>query len=385
MSGARRDDYFHGVDAVRFIAALMVAVFHIGLACWAAPATTTAARLLNRAYELPALTAWIWFGWVGVQIFFVVSGFVIATAAEGVSPLAFLKSRIVRLYPVAWLASTLVLIVLAVNGLPPSPRAYAASMLLLPTGPWIDGQYWTLGQEIMFYGLIFLLLAARRFGWIGNLATALGLASAAYILVLTLYPGIGFLRTGFWRLTLLYFGIYFAIGIFVRLWMTGRLTTAMGASWAVCLLAAILQTRLHALSMASALPDAGMNLADYWYVPTLIFFAGTLAIMASARWHEAVSRLPGAVLKALRAAGLATYPLYLIHFSIGVALARTFVLWGMAPAAALVVTVATLVITSMFIALIVEPAVRRRLRALLNAAELRFISPVGSLNFLQRT
>jgi exopolysaccharide production protein ExoZ len=279
VRGTHAEDYFHGLDAVRFVAALMVAIVHIGLACWAAPASAPAARILSGAYALPGMTLWIWFGWVGVQIFFVVSGFVIATSAEGASPLAFLKSRIVRLYPVAWLASTLVLIVLAVNGLPPSPQAYAASMLLLPTGPWIDGQYWTLGLEIMFYGLVFLLLAARRLAWIGHLATALGLSSAAYILLLTHYSGLDFLQSGVWRLTLLYFGIYFATGIFARLWMTGRLTAVMGASWILCLVAAILQTRFHALAMASALPNAGMNLADYWYVPTIAFFAGALAVL----------------------------------------------------------------------------------------------------------
>jgi hypothetical protein len=61
------------------------------------------------------------------------------------------------------------------------------------------------------------------------------------------------------------------------------------------------------------------------------------------------------------------------------------VLWGVAPAAALAATIVALVAAALFISSIMEPVLRRRLLALLNAAELRLISPAGSLAFLQRT
>jgi peptidoglycan/LPS O-acetylase OafA/YrhL len=379
----RPRDYYHGVDLVRFVSALMVALFHLGLVCWAAPAAPVA-RILRSAYVLPDLTPWVWFGWVGVQIFFVVSGFVIATSAEGASPLGFFKSRLLRLYPAAWIATTLVLAALVASGVPPSPWAYGASMLLLPTGPWIDGQYWTLGLEIVFYSLVFLLLAIGRFERIGLLAAAMGLASAAYILAVTAYPGSGLLRGGWWQLTLLYFGIYFAIGIFVRLWVLARMTPALWLAAAACLLAAILQTRLHALAVAVALPRSPMRLADYWYVATLVFLAGTAAVMLSARYRASIGRLPPPMLRLARTFGLATYPFYLLHLSIGVVLARALVLFGLPPFFALALTIILLVGAAILVSSVLEKAVRRRLRACLDAAEQRLISPFPALAFLQR-
>lgn len=67
---------FPGLDVVRFAAALMVAIYHFGY--WI-PATG----------KVEALS----FGWVGVEIFFVISGFVIAFSAERKSAAAYAKSR----------------------------------------------------------------------------------------------------------------------------------------------------------------------------------------------------------------------------------------------------------------------------------------------------
>jgi peptidoglycan/LPS O-acetylase OafA/YrhL len=149
-------DYYYGIDLIRFAAALMVSFFHIGFSCWASP-TSGGAAMLRDAYALPELADVTWFGWVGVEIFFVISGFVIASSAEGATPLSFIRSRVLRLYPAVWICATATALLLLAVGLLSSPKRYLASMLLVPTGPWIDGQYWTLGVEIVFYGSVFLL------------------------------------------------------------------------------------------------------------------------------------------------------------------------------------------------------------------------------------
>ena len=48
------------------------------------------------------------FGWIGVQIFFVISGIVIANSAQSATPFRFAVSRFLRLYPAAWIAAAII-------------------------------------------------------------------------------------------------------------------------------------------------------------------------------------------------------------------------------------------------------------------------------------
>jgi exopolysaccharide production protein ExoZ len=129
------------------------------------------------------------FGGAGVDIFFVISGFVmvVTTADKDVTPVQFFCRRIVRVVPIYWLA-TLAMIVGAASGhsfknLGYPPDAIAKSLLFVPYtaigghqgNVWpILGQGWTLNFEMFFYALFALSLAApRRFGLFG-LAVVLG-------------------------------------------------------------------------------------------------------------------------------------------------------------------------------------------------------------------
>src|SRR5258706_15154943 len=68
----------------------------------------------------PSAAPFTWFGWGGVEIFFVISGFVIANSASRSSPTEFLLGRALRLYPAVWVCAT------------------AHAMLLVPKG--VTGQ-----------------------------------------------------------------------------------------------------------------------------------------------------------------------------------------------------------------------------------------------------
>ena len=79
------------LDLLRMIAVLAVIAFHFG---YRGPATFTGAGV-----ALPDIANLAKYGYLGVQLFFVISGFVIAYSAEGRTSTAFAIARVARIYP----------------------------------------------------------------------------------------------------------------------------------------------------------------------------------------------------------------------------------------------------------------------------------------------
>jgi peptidoglycan/LPS O-acetylase OafA/YrhL len=103
-------------------------------------------------------------GHLGVDLFFVLSGCVIANSALQNSPIAFAKSRFTRLFPAYFIAS---LVTIALYGLAGGNRGILLGFywltgfpLIFSSRPYI-GPAWTLHHEILFYFLVYLVL---RFG-----------------------------------------------------------------------------------------------------------------------------------------------------------------------------------------------------------------------------
>ena len=88
-----------GLDVVRFGTALLVMMFH--LCYW---------RNGRVAPDSDAFNATWWFGWVGVEIFFTISGFVIAFSAQNSEPKKFALSRLVRIVPMVWICASIALL-----------------------------------------------------------------------------------------------------------------------------------------------------------------------------------------------------------------------------------------------------------------------------------
>jgi len=167
----RSSDSLQSIQALRGFAALYVVVFHSGLAL-AHP-------------DFPAL-AWLTTyvikrGYVGVDVFFVISGFIIAWVAvvgpKGPeTPGAFLVKRAFRLAPPYWLMTALH----SAWFNPVSAGVLAASLAFLPQAN-ADAPYlgypalyvgWSLNYEAFFYLLCALGLAllGRRALWLVALA-----------------------------------------------------------------------------------------------------------------------------------------------------------------------------------------------------------------------
>ncbi|MEU5158881.1 acyltransferase [Streptomyces sp. NPDC020875] len=104
------------------------------------------------------------YGYLGVQIFFVISGFVICMSAWGRPVKSFFVSRVVRLYPAYWFAviATTVTLMVVPGGrrrLPGNDVLVNLTMLQQPLHVrHVDTVYWTLFTELRFY-LLFLIVA----------------------------------------------------------------------------------------------------------------------------------------------------------------------------------------------------------------------------------
>jgi len=147
-----KENRFHILDLIRFFAAFAVMLYHL------------TARPESSFEVLEELTR---FGFLGVPVFFMLSGFVIAISANGRTAYEFGVSRFARLYPGLWIciAITIGVIYLA-NGEVFSPYRVAANFTLLNDyigQKNIDGVYWTLQTELKFYACIFLLVLFNVF------------------------------------------------------------------------------------------------------------------------------------------------------------------------------------------------------------------------------
>src|SRR3546814_4731667 len=88
-----------------------------------------------------ALPIFAWWGWVGVELFFVISGFVITMSASGKSAADFAAGRIARLYPALLFFSSCALVISSSAGLLSPDKAlvrWLRAVTLFPKGPWID-------------------------------------------------------------------------------------------------------------------------------------------------------------------------------------------------------------------------------------------------------
>lgn len=150
------------IDLLRFFAALSVVFYHYAFRGHAADGLSV--------MPYPALAPFAQYGFLGVHLFFMISGFVILMTASRGGVTDFIISRAVRLYPAFWVSCTLTFLAILAFGngrFSASWPQYLANMTLvgnfLNIKP-IDGVYWSLIVELRFYALVFVVLALRQIG-----------------------------------------------------------------------------------------------------------------------------------------------------------------------------------------------------------------------------
>jgi exopolysaccharide production protein ExoZ len=145
-----------GIEASRGIAAVVVVLYHV-------------ARHLDKSYGLPLLKGTLQFGHAGVDLFFVLSGFIILHVhyRDIGNPARlghYLGRRFTRVMPIYWVVLTLTL-VMGFGRRLPSFAQLAWSVSLLPSNSvLILDIAWTLRHEIVFYAIFCVLILNRRAG-----------------------------------------------------------------------------------------------------------------------------------------------------------------------------------------------------------------------------
>lgn len=351
-SGARPRDALVAIDLLRFAAASMVMLCHY-FGEWA-----LVSRLGVSAGSGPsglASNAWLSSGWVGVEIFFVISGYVIALSAAGSTASDFARRRLLRLWPAALVCASITALVLLIAGVSwdlIAPR-YAASALMILWAKQIDPVYWSLLVECVFYLLVTVLLAVGRWNPV-KAGVALSVWTLVYLVwvispasdaVPAVKPMAEFLLAPY--------GAFFGMGI---LFQQAHRDPASVKAWMFLpsfLTAPICIGAINGIDGSSAGSSEAL----------LLFVVGVAVVILSPRLQLALrsDRLRRLAI----ALGLATYPLYLIHAYVGQALMVGAARLGVAPAVVVGPVILAMIALALFIALRIEPTLRGWLDQLL--------------------
>ncbi|MBB3957772.1 acyltransferase family protein [Novosphingobium sediminicola] len=276
-----------GLQALRFIAAAMVVVTHATL------------YTSERFRPMP-----LWpNGTRGVDIFFVISGFVIVWSSHNLIDkpygwAAFLGKRINRIVPLYWFATSIkVLIMLATAGLALhsvlDTSLVINSLLFIPTRK-LDGQIepllgvgWTLNFEMMFYAVFAISLITKR-SYVQVCGMILLLLSSISVLRGENFPA--------WQFYFNNIVVEFLFGMLIAVYFEKERSVSRLLAWSSFALGFIwtLLSR-NQLGLPRWL-DCG--------VPAALIVFGTVALESEARrW----------VGKPLRFLGAASYAIYLFH------------------------------------------------------------------------
>lgn len=293
------------LDGLRGLAALAVVMFHF---------TGIYHRDIGHSGDY-VLTGR--FGDYGVKVFFVISGFVILmTLARTRHPFDFIVSRFSRLYPVYWAAVILSFVTVKVCGLPvyevgSRDALFNLTMLQGFTQvPAVDPVYWTLAVELAFYAMMF---AIYFLGLLTRIETiAVGWLAAVGAFQVLREQGI-ILPEAASRLLTLDFGNYFIAGIILYQARQHGFTTFRRTMLAGTVLVPA------ALVSEQATVAAALIIGGFY-----VFARGGLGIAGS---------------RPLVALGAISYPLYLIHTTVGFVILRDIEARGVAPDLAIVLTI----------------------------------------------
>jgi peptidoglycan/LPS O-acetylase OafA/YrhL len=282
------------INTLRFIAAVFVVFYHFTFVYYHAELSYVNVPILRYLFQ---------YGYLGVDLFFIISGFVISLSAEGRGAYTFFKSRIGRLYPVFWVSAIVTTLFLMFGGhLISSDMTlwrFWTNMTMVPTIIWsketidfIDGAYWTLAIEMKFYFFILLLLILKQFKKIEYIA----IASSFAILIFAMFSNIKVDSDLIWIPNFLT-GI-----IFYKIYKNGL------NNWRIfALINTFIASLIFAVNRAPYLTDGYKTVFSTTTISFYILIFYILFLLISLNKIKIPNN------KYINALGLLTFPIYLLH------------------------------------------------------------------------
>jgi peptidoglycan/LPS O-acetylase OafA/YrhL len=256
------------------------------------------------------MIGWAQYGYLGVELFFMISGFVMMSSTKSISAGTFLKKRFLRLYPMYWMALILIFVV-SQFGIWQKPGLVAEdfyySLTMAPTAfshEWLDPAHWFLARQLQFYLFILLVLALR-------LGRHLPSIFPWWAMVGLFWSTFGFEQFNIWYLNG-FFALIAGGAIIFSIRESGfsqiRIAGLIAAyAWA-------LSSRIDLVPWLDKNRGPGHSALIIGSVITAMYLLMLLTLT------HGVSRLH---IRGIGTAGAVTYPLYLIHDRLGgLAIAR---------------------------------------------------------------
>lgn len=289
-----------GIQYLRGVAALAVVIAHAaGMAAF------------PKYFGVKIANGFLAFGVIGVDIFFVISGFIITIVAlsgpalRGSQSLrVFFEKRFFRIVPIMWIA--IVSYFFLRSGFSASGEEivpYLRAFFLIPYGDVDPNQIWTLRHEAIFYAIFALsFLPARQM----RIILYIWFASPLIVYAVHLATGISVAERSFLGIVFnrhnLHFGIGFLIGV-LRLKGVGQTSFSN----------AVRIHPLYVLTGLSLVLIAIGGIAKLYIVSVLA--AALLAVMSGLLVYYAarVRRIDGTINRLGLLLGNASYSIYLFH------------------------------------------------------------------------
>lgn len=292
-------NYYSLLDAVRFFAAFWVMNFHYLL-----------------VLGLSANLHWYRYGNLGVQLFFIISGFVIVQSLKGKSLKQFAAGRFIRLFPLFWILCTftylLTLTVPGANYLHFTEYLRSMTMLgdifngIVGLGSLIDPSYWTLAVELIFYcgiGIFMYIFSYRNIRYFLAVWLVVSALAFAYHIDENFYI----------KLALVRHASYFIFGSTLALlaMKEARNLIEKYFDWGLLFISAFFSIYIHTRAIPAYITP---NPLDNTIVTILliIFFISIPMLVYLSRYVKNPRVTAG-----LMILGGLTYPLYLLHQRIG--------------------------------------------------------------------
>ena len=292
-SAAKRVDY---IDLLRIIAITFVAIFHF----------LYSAIVNNKTPSLSPspLFETARYGYLGVELFFMISGYVVVATVQRSNLIYFLRKRFLRLYPMYWIALVLIFAISSLGiwkKAGPAAQTFYYNLTMFPktfNEPWIDNAHWFMERQLQLYlalSLVLLLRLGKRID-----------------LIFTYWAIIGFVwhQFGIENFNIWYLNGYFALisgGALIAIIRTNGFNLLRVLALLASFLWAI-ETRMAKVDWFNSSRSPGYSKTTIGLVVAAIYLLMLISLIPKI----STLKLSWAV-----KAGVVTYPFYLIHDRVG--------------------------------------------------------------------